>query len=597
MSSNPTDREVARLLNEGQSAARRGDRAMARTLLTQLVERDPHNEEAWMWLSGVVTDPNEQQICLENALVINPYNAQARRGLEFVVAKTGTPSRVPTPPEPDPVYTFPTDLELDRQAEPPPAAQASVPAWLDQVAPQPPPAPEFAAPEVPAAPESWAMPGPSPANPYVAAAPYEVSDGFMSSNGNGHSNGNGRNSGSLRNNDVAGTVPYTAPEPSAMDVPFSGGSAYDMPRTSGPLTSYMNSGEIGTHDGSNGNGRAREDGYSPDTVNGFASPRSEPAPATESYTFDEAAIDAAYAADLQAGFQPFEGKLGGGGEDMMSDLPPWLEHLTPSASAPSSGSDDSQFSPQNGSGYGPAAGMPMDSGASPFGAPMNMGGSDMNQLNPYSDMRLPSPHELPGDDGRAGSASSQPWYLQSSGNNAMSPSMPTGGISTFLDGSQLSNSGTGATGAAVLDDKRTARTVATIACPNCKEQVADTSLACPQCRYNFFVNCPSCHELVDTSDAVPGQVEPCPYCRATINKMDLGLTGVADLVSQKSPGSRPADATIAAAAFPSMQATPDIAGTAVAFNWLVDLLWLVVIVMMVWALTQLPSWLNLSGIY
>ena len=68
-----------------------------------------------MWLSGVVTDPNEQQICLENALVINPYNAQARRGLEFVVAKTGTPSRVPAPPEPDPVYTFPTELEPDPQ--------------------------------------------------------------------------------------------------------------------------------------------------------------------------------------------------------------------------------------------------------------------------------------------------------------------------------------------------------------------------------------------------------------------------------------------------------------------------------------------------
>ena len=46
MSSNPMDREFARLLAEGQAAARRGDRAMARTLLTQLVDQDPHNEEA-----------------------------------------------------------------------------------------------------------------------------------------------------------------------------------------------------------------------------------------------------------------------------------------------------------------------------------------------------------------------------------------------------------------------------------------------------------------------------------------------------------------------------------------------------------------------
>src|SRR5207342_996724 len=87
-----------RLMAEGQAAARRGDRAMARTLLSQLVEQDPHNEEAWMWLSGVVSDASEQQICLENALVINPYNKQARRGLDFLLAKTGAPSRVPPAP-------------------------------------------------------------------------------------------------------------------------------------------------------------------------------------------------------------------------------------------------------------------------------------------------------------------------------------------------------------------------------------------------------------------------------------------------------------------------------------------------------------------
>src|SRR6478735_9036725 len=98
MSSNPMDRDIARLMSEGQTAARRGDRAMARELLTQVVDKDPHNEEAWLWLSGVVSDPNEQQICLENALVINPNNAKARRGLQFVVVKTGTPPRVPMPP-------------------------------------------------------------------------------------------------------------------------------------------------------------------------------------------------------------------------------------------------------------------------------------------------------------------------------------------------------------------------------------------------------------------------------------------------------------------------------------------------------------------
>ena len=62
---NTTEHEITRLLTEGQSAARKGDKAMARALLTQLVEQDPRNEEAWMWLSGVVSDADEQQICLE----------------------------------------------------------------------------------------------------------------------------------------------------------------------------------------------------------------------------------------------------------------------------------------------------------------------------------------------------------------------------------------------------------------------------------------------------------------------------------------------------------------------------------------------------
>ena len=139
-----------------------------------------------------------------------------------------------------------------------------------------------------------------------------------------------------------------------------------------------------------------------------------------------------------------------------------------------------------------------------------------------------------------------------------------------------------------------------ITCPNCQEQVPDTSLACPNCRYNFFVNCPHCHELVDTSDALPGHVGPCPYCKAEINKMEMGLGGVTDLVSQKNPGSRPAAAVAVASAFPAMkQALSRKSGPRkpISFNWVVDLLWLITIILMVWALTQLPTWLNLSGLY
>src|SRR5947209_13320371 len=90
--------ETTRLMRDGQAAAKRGDKALARALLTQLLERDPHNEQAWVWLSGAVTDPQEQQTCLENALIINPGNTQARKGLQAVSSRTGILPRVPDLP-------------------------------------------------------------------------------------------------------------------------------------------------------------------------------------------------------------------------------------------------------------------------------------------------------------------------------------------------------------------------------------------------------------------------------------------------------------------------------------------------------------------
>src|SRR5438876_1127600 len=89
---NKNESEIERLMREGQAAAKRGDKAMARTLLTQLLELEPNNEQAWMWLSGAVSDLTEQQTCLENVLIINPNNAQARKGLEYIRAKSGRPT-------------------------------------------------------------------------------------------------------------------------------------------------------------------------------------------------------------------------------------------------------------------------------------------------------------------------------------------------------------------------------------------------------------------------------------------------------------------------------------------------------------------------
>lgn len=60
------------------NAARAGRRQEARSLLLKIVDADPQNEAAWIWLSGLVDSLEDQIIACENALTINPHNAKVR---------------------------------------------------------------------------------------------------------------------------------------------------------------------------------------------------------------------------------------------------------------------------------------------------------------------------------------------------------------------------------------------------------------------------------------------------------------------------------------------------------------------------------------
>ena len=73
--------EVLFLLQEGISAAKAGDKALAYPLLQQVTELDPKNELAWLWLAGVSSNPNEVASFLERVLEINPANERALAGL------------------------------------------------------------------------------------------------------------------------------------------------------------------------------------------------------------------------------------------------------------------------------------------------------------------------------------------------------------------------------------------------------------------------------------------------------------------------------------------------------------------------------------
>jgi hypothetical protein len=98
----PTTEE---LLQQGIAAARAGQREEARALLMQLVEADERSEQGWLWLAGVVDDPEDMRTCLENVLDLNPGNVKAQQGLAWIEANHG-----PRPvPEPEPTPDMPPD--------------------------------------------------------------------------------------------------------------------------------------------------------------------------------------------------------------------------------------------------------------------------------------------------------------------------------------------------------------------------------------------------------------------------------------------------------------------------------------------------------
>jgi tetratricopeptide (TPR) repeat protein len=68
----------AEILQRAVQEARAGRKAEARDLLLDLVEVDPQNEMAWMWLSGLVDNLEDQIIACENVLTINPANEKVR---------------------------------------------------------------------------------------------------------------------------------------------------------------------------------------------------------------------------------------------------------------------------------------------------------------------------------------------------------------------------------------------------------------------------------------------------------------------------------------------------------------------------------------
>jgi len=78
------DLETRKLLVDGARAIQNGKHEEGQSLLMQYVEKDEESEEAWLWLSGALDDPNDIEVALDNCLSLNPNNLRALQGKDWL---------------------------------------------------------------------------------------------------------------------------------------------------------------------------------------------------------------------------------------------------------------------------------------------------------------------------------------------------------------------------------------------------------------------------------------------------------------------------------------------------------------------------------
>ena len=101
---------TAGMLSAGIAAARSGDETRARSLLTRVVKQDEHNATGWLWLSSVVDNLDDLEICLENVAILESENAlvcQRLAGVKAQQAELRAAAAISRPIEPAAPHVIP----------------------------------------------------------------------------------------------------------------------------------------------------------------------------------------------------------------------------------------------------------------------------------------------------------------------------------------------------------------------------------------------------------------------------------------------------------------------------------------------------------
>lgn len=84
------------------SAIRAGRREEGRQLLNLVIQQNPNDDKAWLWMSSVVDSDDQRARCLYHVLAIDPENDLARKGLQRlgIVVSDSRPVKIPRDSQP-----------------------------------------------------------------------------------------------------------------------------------------------------------------------------------------------------------------------------------------------------------------------------------------------------------------------------------------------------------------------------------------------------------------------------------------------------------------------------------------------------------------
>jgi hypothetical protein len=86
-------------LSEAKQTLQRGDKLLARKLVSQVLYSDPRNEQAWLLMARLVDSEGQLIECLERALRINRDNVSTQNALKVLKRRAASHAK-PSQPSP-----------------------------------------------------------------------------------------------------------------------------------------------------------------------------------------------------------------------------------------------------------------------------------------------------------------------------------------------------------------------------------------------------------------------------------------------------------------------------------------------------------------